>query len=82
MKKEDCKEKACLIPNTNNCENPVICPICGAEMELLVCFIPREEMHMAMHSEPCSEWECICGYTAFQGTISKKFYPYKKIILK
>lgn len=74
----------------NNCNNqkglqtpkPVSCPICGRKMRLLECFIPREEMHFAYHAEACSEWECVCGYNAFIGLSSKKFYPYKKIILK
>ncbi len=61
---------------------PAICPLCGSKMELINENIPREEMHIALHIEACSEWECICGYTAFLGLVTRKFYPYKKIILK
>jgi len=68
--------------NQNKQVSEAICPLCGSKMNMINENIPREEMHIAMHIEPCSEWECVCGYNAFLGLVTNKFYPYKKIILK
>ncbi|MCK4642168.1 hypothetical protein KAU32_00895 [bacterium] len=82
-KKDNCQFiGACPIEHTLNCENPVICPRCASPMGLFNCFIPKEEMHFNHHTEACSEWVCVCGYSGFRGVITGKLYPYKKIVIE
>ena len=80
--KENCKEENCTLSRVNNCDNPVICPKCNLPMILIRCYIPREEMHFNHHIEACSEWTCRCGFSAFQGIVTEKLYPYNKVVIE
>ncbi len=86
MKSKDKKNcpypEQCPIEYSYNCKKLLECPRCGLTMELVNCYIPKEEMHFNHHTESCSDWVCRCGFSTYVGAITGELYPYKKIIIK